>query len=300
MSKPLSENIEGIYPLMLTPFNDDLTIDYKTYEEYCDFQVSKGTAHLFCVCGSSEMKELTLDERVKLATLTAKHKQDLTIVASANLESTQEKRIEEVKRMSQTGVDGLVFTVRDMGDKPDELVAHVKELESYTDLPIFMYEYPGFDNHLISGDTYGRLVRECKIKGIKDTTCTMEGITAKLARKGDSVVIQANMPFLYKAYEAGSGGVMATPTSCGAQYFQRFHDAFVSGDKEKAKQYFYDIINLDDAIDNGFNVSAKYLVYLQGVKGFKPINRSKRTLSPARLESLRAYHDYAKYMGLMD
>lgn len=298
LSKPLKENIEGIYSLMLTPFNEDKTVDWNTYEEYCEFQVAQGVDHLFAVCGSSEMKELTLEERIKLATLTAKHKGDTTIVATANMEASWFAQVEEVKRMSQTGVDGIVFVTKGYGNDPDRLVSYIGELKTYTDLPVFMYEFPGLQPHLISGETYGRLA-DLGIMGIKDTTCTMDGITAKIANKGDSCIIQANMPFLFEAYKAGARGVMATPTSCGGAFFQRFHEAFMSGDMALAQQRYDEIILLDNAIDSGFNNSAKYLVQLQGIKNFKPINRGPNTLSSARLESLKSFYHWCVANGLM-
>lgn len=299
MSKKLSENYTGIYSLMLTPYFEDKRIDYKTYEAYADWQVSQGVEHLFAVCGSSEMAEMTLEERLRLASLTVRHKGDTTVVATANMEKTWEAQVEEVKRMSDTGVDGIVFTTKGLGDKEDELVEYVGKLKSYTALPVFMYEFPGLRPHLISGHTYGRLVKECGILGIKDTTSTLEGISEKLEEKGDSCVIQANMPFLFEAFKRGSRGVMATPTSCGGAFFQRFFTAFMSGDMQEAEMRYHEIILLDNAIDSGFNNSAKYLVQLQGVRDFKPINRSGSPLSSARMASLRSFHDWCKYAGLM-
>lgn len=299
MAKPLSENIQGIFSLMLTPYNEDLTINYKTYEEYCEWQVAQGVEHLFAVCGSSEMSNMTLEERIKLAEITAKHKGDTTIVATANMEKTLEDRIEEVKKMSQTGVDGIVLTTMGLGDRPDELVDAIGKLVAATDLPVFMYEFPGAQPHLISGETYARLVNECGIKGIKDTTSTYEGIKAKLAVKGESNVIQANMPWLWEGYKMGSRGVMATPTACGGAFFQRFHEAFVAGDMATARKRYEEIILLDNAIDSGFNCSAKYLVQLQGVKDFRVLNRGKQVLSSGRYESLRAFHSWCVANGLM-
>ena len=298
MAKPLKENLEGIYSLMLTPYNEDRTIDWNTYEEYCEFQVAQGVDHLFAVCGSSEMKELTLEERIKLATLTAKHKGDTTIVASANIEPSWFAQVEEVKRMSQTGVDGIVFITKGFGKNPDRLISYIGELMTHTDLPVFMYEFPGDQPHLITGDTYGKLAA-MGIQGIKDTTSTIEGICDKIEKKGDSCIIQANMPFLFDSYKAGARGVMATPTACGGAFFQRFHEAFMSGDMALAEQRYNEITLLDCAIDSGFNVSAKYLVQLQGVEGMKAINRGGQQLSPGRLRSLQSFHAWAVAEGLM-
>ena len=85
----LTEYYNGIYSLMLTPYHEDLSVNYEAYEDYADWQVSQGVEHLFAVCGSSEMAELTLEERLKLAELTVKHKGNTTVVATANMEPSR-------------------------------------------------------------------------------------------------------------------------------------------------------------------------------------------------------------------
>lgn len=299
MSKLTRNNKDGIYSLMLTPFFEDRSIDYNTYEKYADWQVEQGVDHLFAVCGSSEMRELSLEERLKLAELTVKHKGNTTVVATANIEATKEENIEEVKKMEQTGVDGLVLTTKGMGDDDEGFVAYIRELASHTTLPVFLYEFPGYQPCAISGKAYNELTKDGLVWGIKDTTCTMEGIGAKIDNKNDSTVIQANMPYLWDAYVAGARGVMATPTSCGGAFFHRFHEAFVSGDMDLAKQRFNEIILLDNAIDNGFSASAKELIRLQGIDTFNWYTRGSHNLSPARLRSLESFHDWCVANGLM-
>ncbi len=299
MAQLTKENKDGIYSLMLTPYFEDRTIDYATYEKYTEWQVSQGVDHLFAVCGSSEMTMLTLEERLKLATLTAKHKGNTTIVATANIEATVEENIEEIKKMEQTGVDGLVLITKGLGDDDDKIVDYITKLLDVATLPVFLYEFPGFRPHLMSGKAYGELAKTGKIWGIKDTTSTFDGIKDKIDNKYDSTIIQANMPFLWDSYVAGARGVMATPTSCGGAFFQRFHEAFVSGNMALAEQRYNEIILLDNAIDSGFNASAKELIRLQGVDTFNWYTRHDHNLSSARLRSLKSFHDWCVANGLM-
>ncbi len=299
MAKLTKETKDGIYSLMLTPFNEDRTIDWSTYEKYADWQVSQGVGHLFAVCGSSEMTSLTLEERLKLASLTVKHKGDTAVVASANIEPSWFAQVDEVKKMEQTGVDGIVLTTKGFGNDTDRFVTYIEELASFTTLPVYLYEFPGFQPHKISGEAYGRLAKTGKIWGIKDTTCTMAGIKAKIENKYDSTIIQANMPLLLDAYKAGARGVMATPTSCGGAFFQRFHEAFVSGNMALAEQRYNEIILLDNAIDSDFCASAKELIRLQGVDAFNWYTRGNHSLSEARLRSLKSFHDWCVMNGLM-
>lgn len=296
--KELKNNLEGIYSLMLTPYKDDLSIDFEIYEQYCEWQAAQGAEHLFCVCGSSEMACLGLEERISLASLTAKHACGRQVVATANMEYGFDAQVEEVKRMANTGVDGLVFTTRGMGNEPDRFVDYVGRLKSHTELPVFLYEFPGFRHHKISGDTYGRLVRECGIVGIKDTTCTIEGIKEKIEKKGDSCIIQANMPYLFDSFKLGARGVMSTPTTCGGAFFQRFFEAFMSGDMALAEKRYWEIMLLDNAVGNGFNATAKYLVNLQGVK-MNWINRTGTVLAAQNLRTVEAFYDWCRAQGLM-
>ena len=80
------QRFAGVYALMLTPYHDDLTVDYDTYAAYTEFQAATGAGHLFAVCGTSEMAELTIDEREKLAKTTVKYAAGTPVVATANME----------------------------------------------------------------------------------------------------------------------------------------------------------------------------------------------------------------------
>ena len=279
------ESYRGVYSLLLTPFKEDKSIDYDVYAQYVEWQVERGTHHLFSVCGSSEMTTLTPEERVKCATIAAKHSGSAEVVATANLEPTWHMQVEEVKRMEQTGVDGLVFVSKGYADNDQRLVEYLSELAGYTTLPIILYEFPG--------------MQPGRFHGIKDTTCTMAGIKDKIAVQGDSAVLQANIPLLFDAYMAGARGVCATPTSCGANLFRKMYDEFfVEKDIAKARETFNEIILLDNAIDSGFNASAKYLVSLQGIP-MTTVTRTGSSVNEARRRSIEAYYEYAKEHGML-
>ena len=292
------EEYRGVYSLLLTPFNEDKTINYNTYAQYVEFQAEKGSHHLFSVCGSSEMTCLTLEERLKCAKTAVAHKCGTEIVASANLCPSWQEQVEEVKMMEQTGVDGLVFVTRGFADCDERLVNYLNDLVQYTTLPVVLYEFPGFNPHCMSGKAYGELVKTGKFVGIKDTTCTMEGISDKIKYQGESAVLQANIPFLFDAYMAGARGVCATPTSCGAHLFRKMYDEFfVEKNIEKARETYNEIILLDNCIDSGFNASAKYLVSLQGIP-FTTVTRAGAQIGPARRRSIESFYEYATQKGI--
>lgn len=193
------EKFAGVYALLLTPFNEDLSIDFKALEGYTEWQVEQNPHALFPVCGSSEMASIDLEDRLKIAETVVKHSGDKPVFATANLcRGTRAEQIEEVKRMSATGVDGVVFVTKGYGQDDDYLVHYMCDLAEHTELPVLIYEFPGFQNHLISADAYRRLVETGKFVGMKDTTCSMDLIKAKIAVQGESNVLQANSPYLLR------------------------------------------------------------------------------------------------------
>lgn len=293
------EQYRGVYALLLTAFKEDKSVDYDGYAAYVEWQAANKPHYLFPVCGSSEMMQLTLEERLKIAKTAVAHSGDVPCFATANLEPSWKAQVEEVKKMEQTGVRGLVFVTKGYADDDERMVTYLNELAENTTLPILLYEFPGLRPHLMSGKAYGEIAKTGKFVGIKDTTCLMPKIKEKIEVQGDTAVMQANIPYLLESYEAGARGVVATPTSCGAGLFRKMYDEFfVDKNFNGAKETFEQIILLDQAIGDGFCASAKYLCALQGV----PIGwttRGDHNLSPARLKSIRVFYDYAKRKGFL-
>ena len=293
------DEFAGIYSLLLTPFNEDRTVDYKAYEEYVEWQAHFKPQHLFANCGSSEMTSLTKEERIKLAGLAVKNANGVPVFATGNLETDPESELDEMKQLQAQGVSGLVFVTKGMCDRPDEMVDYITSLAQKTELPVILYEFPGLKPHCMDGESYGKLVATGLIHGIKDTTCTLDGINEKIKVQGNSNVLQANMPFLYDSFELGARGIVSTPTSCGTDLFVKFWNEWEKGDKEAAFKSYEQIINLDNAIDSGFNASAKYLCKLRGVN-MNWYTRGSHDLGPSRLRSIEAYYQWATSNGILE
>ena len=292
------KQFSGVWSLLLTPFNEDRTIDFNALENYVEWQASKKPQHLFAVCGSAEMASLNIEERLKIATTAAAKAGDVPVVATANLEPSWLAQVEEVKRMQATGVSGLVFVTRGYGDDQNRMFTYLAELSTYTELPIMLYEYPGFSPSKMEGETYGKLVETGRFVAIKDTTCTMPKIKEKIAVQGESSVLQANIPYLFESYVAGARGVCATPTTCGTHLFAKMWDEFSSGKIEQAQITHQHIILLDNALEGGFCATAKQLINLQGCK-MNWYTRGNHNLNPQKLKALEVWYEWAKDYGIM-
>ena len=75
----MTHKIEGIIPVMLTPFTDQGEIDYPGLERLIEWYLEKGADALFAIAQSSEMQLLTLAERAALKAETSVRPRDLTL-----------------------------------------------------------------------------------------------------------------------------------------------------------------------------------------------------------------------------
>ncbi|WMT39712.1 dihydrodipicolinate synthase family protein [Paenibacillus sp. D2_2] len=93
----------GVFPTMITPFNEKKEIDYTALREYVEWLIGHGVQGLFAVCQSSEMFALSLEERVQLAKfVTEKAAGRVQVIASGHISDTNSDQIEEIRRISST------------------------------------------------------------------------------------------------------------------------------------------------------------------------------------------------------
>src|ERR1700730_18488927 len=89
--------IEGIVPVMLTPFDEAGAIDYAGLERLIEWYLQHGADALFAVAQSSEMQFLSLAERAALARFVVDRVAVLVpFVASGHISDDPEAQFEEL------------------------------------------------------------------------------------------------------------------------------------------------------------------------------------------------------------
>ncbi|WP_171650078.1 dihydrodipicolinate synthase family protein [Paenibacillus foliorum] len=279
----------GVFSLLLTPFLQDGSIDWNCYDKYVDWQLSMQPNGLFAVCGSSEMGLLTLDERLSLAEIAVKRAGNMPVVATVNVSPDTGSHAEELLRMEDTGVSGVVFIPpKGMGENQERLGAYFADLADRSSVPVVLYECPLNKPHLIDPHVYSSLVVNHGIVGIKDTTCTIEGIEAKIKGAPDSIVYQANTQHMLDAIHLGAGGIMAiTATAAADVVIQLWREALSQSDE--AVKTHEKLVALDSALGLCYTATAKYLAALRGIP-MSNVTRSNKSLSEEAAAAIREWH----------
>lgn len=257
--------LDGVVSLLLTPFQPDGAIDWRVYDQYVEWQAAQEPSGLFAVCGSSEMKWLTLEERLELATRAVDRAGGLPVVATANLGDDVALHRDELAQMAATGIAAAVLIPPpaisgDAARYRDYLFA----LSDGAPCPLILYEWPLVPNHTLDAELFGELAAHGAIVGVKDTTCTVEGIAAKQRVAGATIIYQANTALLPDALDLGVQGIMAITSTARAdlvlRFWQSYHD-----DAAEAQAIHRELVTLDALLEMAYPATAKYLVSLQGV-----------------------------------
>lgn len=264
-------SIKGIIALLLTPFDTGDAIDWQVYDQYVDWQLDFKPSALFAVCGSSEMKWLTLAERLRLASQASQRAGSVPVIATANLDPDPSMHRDEISRMSESGVTGIVLVPPPFpGSDATRSIEYFLEMAEHSPVPVYLYEWPQADNYLLNTEIITAV--SPYVSGIKDTTCTIEGIKAKVDVAGDMVVYQANTPFLLDSVTAGAGGYMAITSTCYADFAVAVWDAIEHGSDVRARNIHRQLVMLDSLLVRAYPMTAKYIVARRGI----PIEMTSR------------------------
>lgn len=208
------KSIEGVVPVMLTPFTDDDRVDGDGLARLVDWYVANGAQTLFAVCQSSEMQRLSLEERVQLARLTMEYAGGrLPVIASGHISETIDDQVVELSAMAETGVAALVLVTNRLDPRNAGFDAFRTSLETLirnlpSEIPLGLYECPAPYRRLLTDDE----MKLCRDTGrfviLKDVSCDLETVRRRVALTAgtDFSIVNANAAIALEAMRAGSKG----------------------------------------------------------------------------------------------
>ena len=93
---------------LVTPFKEDLSVDYDQLEKFIDFQIDNGTDSIV-ICGTSgEASTMSHDEQIEVVSACVSHVNGrVPVIAGAGANCTDEA-LNLAKRSEKAGADGLL------------------------------------------------------------------------------------------------------------------------------------------------------------------------------------------------
>src|SRR5262245_35124035 len=164
-------SLKGCGTALVTPFNEDLSVDQEALRRFVDSQVGGGIDFLVPCGTTGESATLSDDEQKRVIEIVKEQAAGrVPVVAGAGGNNTA--HVARLARQCEgLGVDGLL-SVSPYYNKPmqEGLYQHFKAVAEATSLPIIVYNVPPRTNVNILPDTIARLAEIPNISGVKEAS----------------------------------------------------------------------------------------------------------------------------------
>ena len=259
---------DGVWPILLTPFQEDGSVDWSALDELVSFYLRTGVAGLFALGSSSEFLTLTEAERAELVRRAVAACQGrLPLVAAGNYGATLEEQAASIDRIAECGAT-VVIASTSILPHADDLDGQLLRLAELTAAPLGVYECPVPEHRLLSPEQVRCLAHSGRFVFMKDTCRDMVPFAAKLAyARGTALKIyQANLKILMPSLAAGCHGFCGVVPVVAPELSEVVCDAEDHG--VDARQRAYDrLMQLQSAlIAHRYPASAKYVLGRRGVR----------------------------------
>ena len=164
-------NLKGCGTALVTPFNEDLSIDEAALRRFVEFQVSEGIDFLVPCGTTGESPTLSDDEHRRVVEIVVEESRGrVAVIAGAGGNNTAHV-IKLARECERLGVDALL-SVTPYYSKPTQegLYQHFKAIAEATSLPIILYNVPPRTNVNIVPETIVRLAQIPNIVGVKEAS----------------------------------------------------------------------------------------------------------------------------------
>ncbi|MFM8192590.1 MAG: 4-hydroxy-tetrahydrodipicolinate synthase [Actinomycetota bacterium] len=219
---------------MITPFKDDLSIDWDGVAKLASHLVSTGHDGIVVNGTTGEAPTTSDEEKIEIISVVRKAVAGKAkVVAGAGNNETSHS-VEQAEMAANAGADGLLV-VTPYYNKPPQagIEAHFRAMADATKVPVMMYDIPGRTGVAIEADTIVKLASHPNIVALKDAKGDVASTSWVIKRcgipvySGDDIL---NLPLL-------SVGAVGFVSVCGhtvGSDLRTMLDAWFSGNSQKA------------------------------------------------------------------
>ena len=205
--------ITGSIVAIVTPMNEDGSLDFDSLRKLIDFHVEQHTDGIVIVGTSGESPTVNVDEHCELILVAVSHAAGrIPVIAGVGGNSTAEA-VELTRFARQAGAQAGLSVVPYYNKPTQEgLYRHFKAIAEADDLPILLYNVPGRTVADLSNDTTLRLAEVPNIIGIKDATGNLERACDLIARAPEGFALYSgdDMTTLAFILMGGHGAISVT------------------------------------------------------------------------------------------
>jgi len=286
-------------PVMITPFKQNGQIDYDGLSKLMDFYMAAGVKGFFANCNSSEMYNLSEEERLSLTRRVVKQANGaVSVVATGSFGNALEDKAEFAKKIYHTGINAVIMITSHFAkveESDDELIKNFEKFFTLTDnIPVGTYECPSPYKRILTPYTFKYLLSTGRMIYHKDTTIDFDKVKAKieLAKNNKLEFYDACIANTMYSLQAGAKGMSPICGNFYPEIITWMCNHATNPDKQEDVKYIQQqLTKTEDIIGENYPQSAKYFLQKRGV----PIEvKSRVSSSSITVQQKQALDDVYK------
>lgn len=233
------DKIKGTGVALVTPFNEDKSVDYKGLENLLNHVIDGGIDFLVLMGTTGESVTLSKGEKVAVVDFCKKiNNSRIPVVLGIGGNNTMQV-VEDIKSANLDGIDAIL-SVSPTYNKPSQegIYQHYKMISGNCPLPIIVYNVPGRTASNISAETTVRLANDFEnIVAVKEASGDMDQIMKIIKNKpSDFVVLSGDDGLTLPMIHMGAEGVISVIGQSHPKEYSDMVSFGLSGNQEIANQ----------------------------------------------------------------
>ncbi|MEI6148084.1 MAG: 4-hydroxy-tetrahydrodipicolinate synthase [bacterium] len=225
---------EGAYTAIVTPFNQDGSVDYGKLRALIALQIEGGIDGIVPVGTTGESPTLDFDEHEKVIEVAIEASRGrLKVIAGTGANSTAEA-LQLTRHALKAGADGTL-QVTPYYNKPNQegLYRHFSAVADLG-LPVVLYNVPGRSAREIDVATIVRLARHPKIVAVKEAAGSVDRVS-QILRACPITVLSGDDSLTLPMMAVGASGVISVASNIAPRAVADLVHAAQAGQWDKAR-----------------------------------------------------------------
>jgi 4-hydroxy-tetrahydrodipicolinate synthase len=242
--------ITGSIVALITPMQDDGSVDYPALRKLIDWHIAEGTDCIGVVGTTGESPTVNVEEHCEIIRVSVEQAGGrVPIMAGCGANSTSEA-IELARFAKKVGADCQLQVVPYYNKPTQEgQYLHFKAIAEAVDLPVVLYNVPGRSVADMAHDTVLRLAQVTGIVGIKEATGNIERAQwlIKEAPKGFAIY-SGDDPTAVALMLCGGHGNVSVTANVAPRLMHELCMAAIAGNVQRAMEIQFQLLPLHKAL----------------------------------------------------
>jgi len=268
--------LKGVSVAMVTPFNEDESINEEQLRNLVNFLINKGVNGLVPVGTTGEFVNMTFEERLRVIEVVIDEAKGRVPVIAGTGESGTKMVIDATNAAKDLGADAvLIVTPYYLKPKAKGLYDHYYHICENTDIPIIMYNIPVCTGVELPWTVVEDLVDIENIVGIKDSSGDYKYFSALLEKVSDKISVLIGWDEnVLGALAGGAAGCILGSANVIPQFWLELYDHVKNNRLKEAQEIQKKVQKIARMLINSGALGAKECLNIMGI----PVGITRRPI----------------------